>query len=52
MINANDDSRMVGRIADFVARKYRWPNASSYIAAGRERWRDAARPTPVVHRAL
>ncbi len=30
MINANDDSRMVGRIADFVARKYHWPNASSY----------------------
>lgn len=31
MINANDDSRMVGRIMDFVAKKYRWPNASTYV---------------------
>jgi len=30
MINANDDSRMVGRIAEFVGRKYGWPSASAY----------------------
>ncbi|MEP6730354.1 MAG: serine hydrolase domain-containing protein [bacterium] len=32
MINANDDSRMVGRIRDFVARKYHWPSAPAYVA--------------------
>ena len=31
MINANDDSRMTDRIVDFVARKYHWPNASTYV---------------------
>ena len=32
MINANDDSRMMDRIRGFIARKYRWPNASAYVA--------------------
>jgi CubicO group peptidase (beta-lactamase class C family) len=32
MINANDDSRMVSRIVAFVARKYHWPNATSFDA--------------------
>lgn len=31
MINANDDSRMTDRIVDFVAKKYHWPSASSYV---------------------
>jgi len=31
MINANDDSRMTDRIVDFVARKYHWPSASTYV---------------------
>jgi len=31
MINANDNSRMVGRITNFVARKYGWPTASTYV---------------------
>ncbi|MDB4892374.1 MAG: beta-lactamase [Gemmatimonadetes bacterium] len=31
MINANDNSRLVPRIAAFVAKKYRWPNASAYV---------------------
>jgi CubicO group peptidase (beta-lactamase class C family) len=31
MINANDDSRLVGRIAEFIARKYHWPSASAYV---------------------
>jgi hypothetical protein len=31
MINANDNSRLVGRISEFIARKYRWPNASAYV---------------------
>jgi CubicO group peptidase (beta-lactamase class C family) len=29
MINANDDSRLMNRIAEFVARKYKWPNATA-----------------------
>jgi CubicO group peptidase (beta-lactamase class C family) len=32
MINANDNSRMVSRIRNFVARQYHWPNASAYVA--------------------
>ena len=35
MINANDNSRMLSRIRDFVAVKYHWPNAVAF-----------ARPTP------
>ncbi len=31
MINANDDSPMVARIRDFVARKYRWPNSHPFV---------------------
>lgn len=31
MINANDDSRMVSRIVGFVAKKYGWPTASTYV---------------------
>jgi hypothetical protein len=31
MINANDDSRMTDRLVDFVAKKYHWPSASSYV---------------------
>jgi CubicO group peptidase (beta-lactamase class C family) len=31
MINANDDSRMVARIRDFVAAKYHWPNARTFV---------------------
>jgi len=30
MINANDDSRLVGRIGDFIERAYRWPGAPAY----------------------
>jgi CubicO group peptidase (beta-lactamase class C family) len=30
MINANDNSGMVDRITNFVARKYGWPTASAY----------------------
>ena len=36
MINANDDSRMVGRIRNFIAKRYEWPGVSTYLA-----------PTPV-----
>ncbi len=32
MINANDDSRVVARIRDFIARKYHWPDADVYMA--------------------
>ena len=32
MINANDDSQLVGRIGAFIASKYHWPNASTYVA--------------------
>src|SRR2546430_3097671 len=32
MINANDDSRMVARIRNFIATKYHWPNANMYAA--------------------
>ena len=32
MINANDNSRMVSRIRNFVARQYHWPNGSAYVA--------------------
>jgi len=32
MINANDNSGAVSRIAAFVAKKYHWPNASTYVA--------------------
>lgn len=31
MINANDNSGMVPRIAAFIARKYGWPNATAYV---------------------
>lgn len=31
MINANDNSGMVSRIRNFVARQYHWPNASTYV---------------------
>ena len=31
MINANDNSRMVPRIRNFVAKQYNWPNASAYV---------------------
>lgn len=31
MINANDNSRMTNRIIAFVARKYGWPSASSFV---------------------
>jgi CubicO group peptidase (beta-lactamase class C family) len=31
MINANDNSRMMNRIVGFVARKYGWPTASTYV---------------------
>jgi CubicO group peptidase (beta-lactamase class C family) len=31
MINANDNSRLVGRIGEFIARKYHWPNATVYV---------------------
>ena len=31
MINANDNSGMVPRIAGFIARKYHWPNATAYV---------------------
>ena len=31
MINANDNSRMVNRIVGFVARKYAWPTAPTYL---------------------
>lgn len=30
MINGNDDSRMVARIREFVARKYHWPNTRAF----------------------
>ena len=29
MINANDNTRMVSRITDFIAREYKWPDAPS-----------------------
>jgi CubicO group peptidase (beta-lactamase class C family) len=32
MINANDDSRMVARIREFIALKYRWPNVRAFDA--------------------
>lgn len=32
MINANDNSRMINRIIGFVARRHRWPNASTFVA--------------------
>jgi CubicO group peptidase (beta-lactamase class C family) len=32
MINANDDSRMMGRLAAFVARKYGWPDTAPATA--------------------
>jgi hypothetical protein len=32
MINANDDSRLVGRIGDFIERAYDWPGAPAYRA--------------------
>lgn len=32
MINANDNSRMVSRIRNFVAIQYHWPNAPVYVA--------------------
>lgn len=32
MINANDDSRLVARIGDFIAHKYHFANASAYVA--------------------
>ena len=32
MINANDNSRMISRIRNFVARLYHWPNAPTYVA--------------------
>ena len=31
MINANDNSSLVPRIGEFIAKKYRWPNASTYV---------------------
>jgi CubicO group peptidase (beta-lactamase class C family) len=31
MINANDNSGAVPRIAAFIAKKYHWPNASNYV---------------------
>ena len=40
MINANDDSRFMGRVGAFIARKYGWPGASPYRAP------DAAAITP------
>ena len=30
MINANDDSRMGGRIREFIATRYHWPNARTF----------------------
>jgi CubicO group peptidase (beta-lactamase class C family) len=32
MTNANDNSRAVARIQDFVAKQYHWPNAPDYVA--------------------
>ena len=32
MINANDDSRMVARIRNFIATRYHWPNTNTYAA--------------------
>ena len=32
MINSNDNSRMVGRIRNYIATTYRWPGASAYTA--------------------
>jgi CubicO group peptidase (beta-lactamase class C family) len=32
MINANDDSRMMGRIGDYIERMYGWTGASTYRA--------------------
>jgi hypothetical protein len=31
MINANDDSPMVGRIREYVARKYGWPTSHPFV---------------------
>ncbi|MEO8334185.1 MAG: serine hydrolase domain-containing protein [bacterium] len=31
MINANDNSGLVNRIGNFISKKYRWPNASTYV---------------------
>ena len=37
MINANDNSRMMGRIVRFVAAKYKWPEQSRSVPAATER---------------
>ncbi len=31
MINANDNSRMVSRIREFIAKKYHWPSVSDFV---------------------
>jgi CubicO group peptidase (beta-lactamase class C family) len=37
MINANDNSRFIGRIVRYVAAKYKWPESSPSVPAATER---------------
>ena len=39
MINANDNSGMMDRIVEAVARKYKWPERSSSAPAATKRFR-------------